>query len=50
MILGFRFHAGLGNAVLWVMIPVVFGLAFASLVTTAALLWPGASWWRRSNR
>lgn len=40
MILGFRFHAGLGNAVLWVMIPVVFGLAFASLVTTAALLWP----------
>lgn len=40
MILGFRFHAGLGNAVLWVMIPVVFGLAFASLVTTAALIWP----------
>ena len=40
MVLGLRFHAGLGNAVLWVMIPVVFGLAFASLVTTAALLWP----------
>lgn len=42
MVLGFRFQAGLGNAVLWVMIPVVFGLAFASLVTTAALLWPRA--------
>lgn len=42
MVLGFRFHAGVGNAVLWVMIPVVFGLAFASLVTTAALLWPRA--------
>lgn len=42
MVLGFRFHAGLGNAVLWVTIPVVFGLAFASVVTTAALLWPRA--------
>ena len=42
MVLGFRFHAGFGSAVLWVMVPVVFGLAFASLVTTAALLWPRA--------
>ena len=41
MFLGFRFHAGPGAAVLWVMIPVMFGLAFASLVTAAALLWPG---------
>lgn len=40
--LGFRFHAGLGATVLWVMIPVMFGLAFASLVTAAALLWPGS--------
>lgn len=40
--LGFRFHSGLGSAVLWVMIPVAFGLAFASLVTAAALYWPKA--------
>ena len=40
--LGFRFHSGVGSAVLWVMIPVVFGLAFASLVTAAALYWPKA--------
>ena len=38
--LGFRFHCGLGSAVLWVIIPVVFGLAFASVVTAAALYWP----------
>ena len=38
--LGFRFHSGLGAAVLWVIIPVVFGLAFASVVTAAALYWP----------
>ncbi len=42
MALGFRFKAGLGPAALWVMIPVVFGLAFASLVTAAALYWPKA--------
>lgn len=40
--LGFRFHSSPGAAVLWVMIPVVFGLAFASLVTAAALYWPKA--------
>ena len=38
--LGFRFHSGVGSAVLWVLIPVVFGLAFSSLVTAAALFWP----------
>ncbi len=38
--LGFRFHGGVGAAVLWVLVPVVFGLAFAALVTAAALLWP----------
>lgn len=42
MALGFRFHAGPGAAVLWVTIPVVFGLAFAALVTAAALFWPRA--------
>lgn len=38
--LGFRFHNGMAAAVLWVLIPVVFGLAFSSLVTAAALFWP----------
>ena len=42
MDLGFRFQSSLGAAVLWVAIPVVFGLAFASLVTAAALFWPRA--------
>lgn len=40
--LGFRFHSGVGSALLWVLIPVVFGLAFSSLVTAAALFWPKA--------
>lgn len=40
--LGFRFHSGVGSALLWVMIPVAFGLAFSSLVTAAALFWPKA--------
>lgn len=39
-ILGFRFHEGMGAALLWVAIPVIFGLAFAALATTAALYWP----------
>jgi ABC-2 type transport system permease protein len=38
--LGFRFHSGIIAAVLWVMIPVIFGLAFSSIVTAAALFWP----------
>ena len=38
--LGFRFHSGVGSAVLWVMIPVFFGVAFSSLVTAATLFWP----------
>lgn len=38
--LGFRFHNGIGGAVLWVMVPVMFGLAFSALVTAAALFWP----------
>lgn len=38
-ILGFRFHAGLAAALLWVAIPVMFGIAFAALATTVALYW-----------
>jgi len=39
-ILGFRFHAGVAAALLWVAIPVMFGIAFAALATTVALYWP----------
>ncbi|WP_018598736.1 ABC transporter permease [Mycobacterium sp. 155] len=35
--LGFRFHQGVGAAVLWVAVPVIFGVAFAALATTIAL-------------
>lgn len=42
MILGFRFHQGPAAAVLWVAIPVMFGVAFAAVATTAALYWPKA--------
>lgn len=36
MLLGFRFHQGWPAALAWLLVPVVFGLAFAALVTTAA--------------
>jgi ABC-2 type transport system permease protein len=42
IILGFRFHRGVGGALLWVAVPVIFGVAFAALATTAALYWPKA--------
>lgn len=42
MILGFRFHCGVAAALLWVALPVIFGLAFSVLATTAALYWPKA--------
>lgn len=40
VILGFRFHTGVAAAMLWVAIPVMFGIAFAALATTVALYWP----------
>jgi ABC-2 type transport system permease protein len=40
VILGFRFDRGVGAALLWVAIPVIFGVAFAALATTVALYWP----------
>jgi ABC-2 type transport system permease protein len=40
VILGFRFDRGVGAALLWVAIPVIFGVAFAALATTVALFWP----------
>ena len=36
MALGFRFHEGLIAGLVWLMVPVIFGVAFATLVTTAA--------------
>ncbi|MBU3750805.1 MAG: peptide ABC transporter permease [Mycobacterium sp.] len=42
IILGFRFERGVASAVLWFTIPVIYGLAFAALATTAALYWPRA--------
>ena len=36
MLLGFRFNQGVLAAVGWLLVPVVFGLAFATLVTAAA--------------
>lgn len=36
MLLGFRFHEGPLAALAWVAVPVIFGLAFATLVTTVA--------------
>ena len=40
--LGFRFHRGVGGALLWVAVPVIFGVAFAALATAVALYWPKA--------
>lgn len=42
MALGFRFRQGVGAALLWVSIPMIFGLAFAALAIAVALYWPGA--------
>ena len=41
-ILGFRFHRGAAGALLWIAVPVIFGVAFSALATTAALYWPKA--------
>lgn len=42
MILGFRFHQGAADALLWLAVPVIFGVAFAAVLTTTALYWPKA--------
>jgi ABC-2 type transport system permease protein len=42
LLLGFRFQCGMAAIVLWVALPVIFGLAFSVLATTAALYWPKA--------
>lgn len=40
--LGFRFERGVGFALVWMAVPVIFGIAFAALATAAALLSPTA--------
>ena len=42
IILGFRFHRGVAGGVLWLAVPVIFGIAFSAVVTTVALYWPKA--------
>ena len=42
IILGFRFHRGVAGALMWVAVPVIYGVAFAAVATTAALYWPKA--------
>jgi ABC-2 type transport system permease protein len=37
--LGFRFHQGWQGVVGWFLVPVIFGLAIATLITTVALYW-----------
>ncbi len=40
IILGFRFHQGWAGALLWLTVPVIFGVAFSSVVTMKPLYWP----------
>jgi ABC-2 type transport system permease protein len=42
MALGLRFHQGIPSAIAWLSIPVIWGVAFASLVITACLYFPKA--------
>lgn len=42
IILGFRFHRGVVGALLWLTVPVIFGVAFSAVVTMVALYWPRA--------
>ncbi len=42
ILLGFRFHCGVAAAVLWLSVPVIFGIAFSAVVTLIALYWSKA--------
>jgi ABC-2 type transport system permease protein len=39
LLLGLRFHHGWMSTLVWVSIPITFGVAFATLVTTTVLYW-----------
>ena len=40
LLLGFRFHRGAASALLWIAIPVIFGVVFAAIATVVALYSP----------
>ncbi len=42
ILLGVRFHRGLAAALLWLTVPVIFGIAFSAVVTLIALYWSKA--------
>ena len=39
VLLGFRFHRGPAAALLWLTVPVIFGVAFSAVATLVALYW-----------
>src|SRR5262249_33545683 len=43
LLLGLRFEQGVLASLAWICVPVVFGMAFASLVLTLALYWPSTT-------
>jgi ABC-2 type transport system permease protein len=43
LLLGLRFEQGVLASLAWLCVPVVFGVAFASLVLTVALYWPSTT-------
>src|SRR3984893_8200745 len=43
LLLGLRFERGILASLAWLCVPVVFGVAFASLVLTVALYWPSTT-------
>ena len=43
LLLGLRFQLGVLASLAWLMVPVVFGVAFATLVLTVAVYWPSTT-------
>jgi ABC-2 type transport system permease protein len=39
IVLGFRFHRGVAASLLWLTVPVIFGVGFSAVVTLVALYW-----------
>jgi ABC-2 type transport system permease protein len=40
ILMGFRFHRGVAAAVLWLAVPMIYGIAFSAVITLIALYWP----------
>ena len=49
IILGFRFHRGVAGALLWLAVPVIFGVAFSAWPPRPRCTGPKPFWWRRCN-